>query len=229
MRITLEVVVASAADAVAAEAGGADRLELVADLSEGGITPDAAVIRAVRSATALPLYVMVRPRGGSFVYDAADVASMVADARMARELGADGLVVGALTAAGTIDEETVRTVVKAANLPATFHRAFDELQDKPAGLIHLEAIPEVERVLTSGGHGRPEAAIATLRDLVRQASRVEVMVGAGVTLANAPAILAQTAARALHTATTVRDPQQPWAAVSADRVRQMRQILDGGV
>ncbi|MDB4896680.1 MAG: copper homeostasis protein [Firmicutes bacterium] len=229
MRITLEVVVASAADAVAAAAGGADRLELVAELSAGGIAPSADTIRAVRQATALPLYVMIRPRGGSFVYDPGEVATMAAQARMARDLGADGLVVGALTAAGAIDEETLRTVLQAGAVPATFHRAFDELSDKRSALLHLATLPYIERVLTSGGSGQPQAAIAMLRALIKQASGVEVMVGAGVTLGNAAAILGETEAQALHTATAVRDPQLPGAAVSAERVRQMRRILDGGV
>jgi copper homeostasis protein len=229
MRITLEVVVATVADAIAAAAGGADRLELVADLSAGGITPDADVIRAVRRATILPLYVMIRPRGGAFVYDPGEVATMAAQARRARELGADGLVVGALTPAGTIAVETVHTVLKAADLPATFHRAFDELSDKQAALLQLGTLPYIERVLTSGGNGQPQAAIATLRELIKQESGVEVMIGAGVTLANAATILAETGARALHTATAVRDPQLPGVAVSTERVRQMRRILDGGV
>ena len=227
MHITLEVVVATPADAAAAAAGGADRLELVADLGQGGLTPDLDVLRAVRQATTLPLYVMIRPRGGGFHYDAAEVATMAAQARTARDLGADGLVCGALTAGGAVDEGAIRIVLEAGSLPTTYHRAFDEIADKRTALRQLEALPGIERVLTSGGSGKPEAAVATLRDLVTQASHVEVMVGAGVTLANAATLLARTGARALHTATAVREPQLPPAPVSAKRVRQMRRILDG--
>lgn len=231
MNVTLEVVVATVADAMAAEEGGADRLELIANLLEGGVTPSAGVIAAVRRATRLPLYVMIRPRGGPFQFSATEVDAMVTDARMARELGADGLVVGALTAAGTVDRDAMGLVLEAGRLPATFHRAFEELLHSGVDALHqVTSLPYVERILTSGGGGKPEDAVTVLKELVRQgAGKIEVMIGGGVTHANAAPILRATGATALHTATAVRQPATPTAGVSAALVRQMRNIIEGGL
>ncbi|HWI65401.1 MAG TPA: copper homeostasis protein CutC [Symbiobacteriaceae bacterium] len=227
MRATLEVVVATVADAVAAEAGGADRLELVANLVEGGITPSAGVIAATRKATRLPIYIMIRPRGGSFHFSPAEVGAMAMDARIARELGADGLVVGALTPDGAVDREAMLQVLNEGRLPATFHRAFELISDKAGGLDQVASLPYVERVLTSGGAANPETAVDVLRDMISQ-KRLEIMVGAGVTRANAGFILRETRTTALHTATAVRDPSLPTATVSAALVAEMRQIVEGG-
>lgn len=225
MKVTLEVVVATVADAIAAEAGGADRVELVANLAEGGVTPSAGVIAAIRRATRLPIYVMIRPRGGSFQFSPAEVDAMVADARIARELGADGLVVGALTPEGDVDREAMLRVLSEGRLPATFHRAFELICHQPDALEQVASLLYVERILTSGGAARPEAAVDVIRRWIGQ-SRLEIMVGAGVTRANASLILRETGATALHTATAVRDPAQPTAGVSAALVAEMRRIVD---
>jgi len=226
MKVTLEVVVATVADAIAAEAGGADRVELVANLTEGGVTPSAGVIAAVRRATRLPVYVMIRPRGGSFHFSAGEVDAMVTDARIARELGADGLVVGALTPDGAVDREAMVRVLNEGRLPATFHRAFELICHKADALEQVESLPYVERILTSGGAARPEAGVNVIRRMISR-SRLEIMVGAGVTRANAASILRETGATALHTATAVRDPAQPTAGVSAGLVAEMRRVVDG--
>lgn len=228
MSVTLEVVVATIADAVAAEAGGADRLELVANLTEGGITPSAGVIAAIRRATRLPIYLMIRPRGGSFHFAPAEVDAMVMDARIARELGVDGLVVGALTPEGAVDRETMLRVLEEGRLPATFHRAFEGISDQAGALEQVASLPYVKRVLTSGGAAKPETAVDELRQMINQ-KKIEIIVGAGVTRANAAFILRETGATALHTATAVRDPAIPTAGVSAARVAEMRRTIEGEV
>lgn len=228
MSITLEVVVSTVSDAVAAEAGGADRLELIANLTEGGITPSAGVIAAIRRATSLPIYVMIRPRGGSFHFSPAEVDAMVTDARIARELGADGLVVGALTPEGAVDRSALLRVLNEGRLPATFHRAFEVISDKAGALDQVASLPYIARVLTSGGAVNPESAVDALRNMINQ-KKLEIMVGAGVTRANAAFILRETGAAALHTATAVRDPALPTAGVSAALVSEMRRIIEGGV
>lgn len=226
MQMTLEVVAVTVADALAAEAGGADRLELVAGFAEGGVTPSAGVIAAVRKATRLPIYVMIRPRGGDFVYSPAEVDAMAYDARLARELGADGLVLGALHLDGSVDVEAITRVLAAGQLPATFHRAIERTADQKAALDLLATIPGVERVLTSGGAGDPIAAIPLLRDLAAHQPQIAVMAGAGVTLANAEQIVRETGVRSLHTGSAVREPQTATAPVAEERVRALRRILD---
>jgi len=224
-RVSLEVVVVTVADAIAAEEGGADRLELVANLPEGGVTPSAGVIAAVRRATRLPLYVMIRPRGGSFHFSPAEVDAMVEDARIARELGADGLVIGALTPQGAVDHQAMLRVLNAARLPATFHRAFESISRREDALQQVASLPYVERILTSGGAPRPEEALDALREVIAK-SPLEIMVGGGVTLANAAMVLRETGAAALHTGTAVREPAHPTAPVSAALVAEMRHIID---
>lgn len=228
MRATLEVVVVTVEDAIAAEAGGADRLELVANLLEGGVTPSYGVIAAVRRATRLPIYVMIRPRGGSFHFTPAEIDATVEDARIARELGADGLVVGALTPEGTVDHEAMLRVLNEARLPATFHRAFEAITPKEDALKQVAELPYVERILTGGRSPRPETASDALREMIAQ-SPLEIMVGGGVTHANAAQILRETGTTALHTATAVRAPAQPTAGVSAGLVARMRRMIDGCV
>lgn len=216
----------SVADALAAESGGADRLEIVSALTEGGLTPSYGMLAAIRRATSLPIYVMIRPRGGHFTYSPTEVGVMAEDARIARELGADGLVVGALTLAGAIDVAAIRQVTEQGHLPITFHRAFEHLADKRAGLRQLAELPGVERVLTSGGGGSPLQNAALLRELDQAAHPIEIMVGAGVTLENAQEIIRATGVRALHTGSAVREPQSPTGTVSAERVARLRRLLD---
>lgn len=180
--ITLEVIAVNADDARAAQAGGAGRIELVADLAVGGVTPDVNVIRAVKQAVSIPVYVMIRPRGGGFVYDDREVATMVEQARMAVQAGADGLVLGALRESAPdrlvprvppedaleIDLEAVIRIVGAAQVPVAFHRAFDELEPEgmQRALEQLSMITFVERVLTSGGASNVEEGIDMLAELV---------------------------------------------------------------
>lgn len=226
MRIQLEVIATSAADARAAEEGGADRIELVADLPQGGTTPEPRVIEAARRAVSIPIYVMIRPRGGDFAFTAAEIEAMAADARRAREAGADGIVTGALRADGTVDVEATARVAEAASLPVTFHRAFDEAADLFAALDALARIPHVERVLTSGGRASAWEGRAVIAAL-RRASPVEVMAGAGITAANVAPLIKETGVRAVHVGSAARRPAVPTAPVSVHSVQRLRRLIDG--
>lgn len=228
MKVSLEIIAVTPEDALAAEAGGADRLELIANFPEGGVTPSGGMITAVCRATKLPVYAMIRPRGGSFTYTEAEVEAMVLDARIAREMGAAGLVVGALTPEGAIDLDAMQRVLDAGRLPATFHRAIEVTADSLTALDQLKALPQVERVLTSGGKGGPLESVALLRAMRQRSTSIEIMVGGGVTMANVGAILQETGVTAIHVGTAAREPQSPTAPVAASRVERIRRILDGG-
>src|SRR3954470_12639094 len=129
--VLVEACVDSVASALAAERGGARRLELCDNLFDGGTTPSAGMLSAVKAAVRLPVFVIVRPRGGGFVYSDEEVMVMRLDIEAARMLGADGVVVGALTREASIDVERLRVLMAAANgLPVTFHRAFDLTRDQ---------------------------------------------------------------------------------------------------
>lgn len=198
-RVQLEVCVETVEDAITAEAGGADRLELCAGLNVGGLTPSVELFQQVRAAVRIPVVVMVRPCAGGFVYDASALAAMIDTIDRFRPLAPDGFVFGVLTPDGRIDTAAAsRLVSVSAAVPAVFHRAFDEVDDKPAGLEELIRLG-FARVLTSGGPGPVPGHLPALRDLVqRGAGRVQVMPGGGVRAETAGRVVQSTGCEHLH-------------------------------
>ncbi|MBK9383663.1 MAG: copper homeostasis protein CutC [Planctomycetes bacterium] len=196
----LEIVATSLADAAAAARGGADRLELCVDLACGGVTPPQTLLAQIRDAhPALDLRVLLRPHGGPFTLSRDELRALLAEVRRARELGLQGIVIGALGADGAIDRESMRRLREEARpLEATFHRAFDLLARQEEA---LESLIELgfERVLTSGDESTAWDGRVRLRALIRQAAeRLLVLPGGGVRSAHAAALLAATGARELH-------------------------------
>lgn len=198
MRI-LEVCAGDLASAVAAAQGGAQRIELCSALQLDGLTPSSETIEAVRRIEGLKLHVLIRPREGDFVYDEAEANSMLRDIRLAHQLGADGVVIGALTPDGDIDVPLCRRLVDAAQgMQITFHRAFDKSRNPYQALEDIIALG-CTRLLTSGQAPTAEAGIPLLRQLVLQAKdRIIIMPGAGVTPTNARRILDATGATEIH-------------------------------
>ena len=197
--LLIEVAVESAEAAVAAAAAGGHRIELCANLTEGGTTPSAGTIAVTLSRVRVPVFVMIRPRGGDFLYSDIELDVMLRDIEAAREAGAHGIVTGALTADGSVDAARTRKLVEAARpLPVTFHRAFDLAADLTRALDMLVECG-VERVLTSGGAARAGDAIQVLAGLVRRAhERILVMPGGGINAGNAAQIIGATGAREIH-------------------------------
>lgn len=205
-RPLLEIAAGSLASALAAEAGGADRIELCANLDEGGTTPSYGTLAVVRERVRIPLYALIRPRTGDFCYDAADVEVMRRDVEACRELGCDGVVIGALDGDGGVDEPTCRALIDAAGpMGVTFHRAFDAARDQSAALEIIIALG-CERVLTSGGEATALDGAERIAALVRRAGeRLRVMAGAGVTPENVRDVALRSGVRELHaSARTVR-------------------------
>jgi copper homeostasis protein len=200
-RLRFEVCTESADGVRAALAVGADRVELCADLAVGGTTASLGMIEwAVGlSAGRLGVHVLVRPRGGDFVYSADERDIMLRDIAAARSAGADGIVIGALTRAGAVDVGLMASLIEAAH-PAsvTFHRAFDETADPLAALDDVLKIG-ADRLLTSGtAISALEGADLIAKLVCRSAGRLKVLPGGGVTAANAAEILRRTGARELH-------------------------------
>ncbi|MGA2428664.1 MAG: copper homeostasis protein CutC [Candidatus Acidiferrum sp.] len=196
---TIEISVDSLAKALAAERGGAHRIELCSDLSQGGLTPDAELLRSVRELVRLPIFAMIRPRGGDFVYSDTEYAEVQREIETARRLGADGLVFGLLQRDGQVDvRRTQRLVEVARPLPVTFHRAIDVSADIYKALEDVMQTGAV-RVLTSGGAATAPEGAASLAKLVQAASgRIIVMPGCGITASNVTQVAKSTAAREFH-------------------------------
>lgn len=195
----VEACVDSVESALAAERGGASRLELCDALFDGGTTPSAGMIAACRERVSIPVFVIIRPRGGGFVYSDAELDVMRRDIVAARGLGADGVVIGALGADGAVNEAQTRSLVDVAGgLPVTFHRAFDFTPDVGTALESLISAG-VSRVLTSGGAPTAREGIPMLASLVRQAGdRLVVMAGGGVREENVRQIVDATGVREVH-------------------------------
>jgi len=195
----LEICAGSVQSALAAQAGGAHRIELCQSLEQGGITPSCGTIEQVLGRLAIPVFVLIRPRPGHFCYDAEEQAIMTADIRQCRRLGCAGVVLGALDPAGRPDLPACRALLAAAGpLPVTFHRAFDACPDQAQALEDVIGLG-CQRVLTSGGQPTALAGQAQLAALVRQAAgRIRVMPGAGLTPATIGAVAQHTRAQEFH-------------------------------
>lgn len=195
----LEIAANSVASALAAQEGGADRVELCTALELGGLTPSHAQIALARERLHIPLYVLIRPRAGDFLYDDLEGETMQRDIEACAALGCDGVVLGVLDAEGQVDMPRCRALIAAAGkLGVTFHRAFDLSRDPMRALEDIVALG-CERVLTSGAQASAIEGAALIRELVAQANgRLAVMPGAGITAQNIAALAAATGAREFH-------------------------------
>jgi len=194
----VEACVESLEEALAAERGGAKRLELCVNMDVGGTTPSPELFRAVRARVGIPIAMMIRPRGGSFVYSNAELESMRRDLDLAAELGADVAVIGVLDD-GRVDVARTRELVtRAGSIPVTFHKAFDVVEDQERDLdVLIDA--GVTRVLTSGGAETAIGGADALARLVDQAAgRIIIMPGGKVRGDNVREIVERTSVREVH-------------------------------
>lgn len=195
----LEIAANSLASALAAQAGGADRIELCENLGEGGTTPSHGTLSMARDRLRIPIYALIRPRGGDFLYDEAELETMRRDIEHCVRLGCDGVVIGALDAGGNVDVAACRELIAAASgLGVTFHRAFDASRDRTRALQDIIALG-CERVLTSGAANDALSGAAGIAAAVRDgAGRIRVMAGAGVTAENIREIARLSGAHEFH-------------------------------
>lgn len=197
--VLVEVSVATVGSAVLAESAGAGRLELCADLVEGGVTPSIGMLMRVRERVPLPLFVLIRPRGGDFLFDGDEREVMLRDIAEAGALGADGVVIGALDPDGRVDQALTRRLAEAARpMAVTFHRAFDLVREPARELEALIGLG-IERVLTSGQAPSALLGRETIAALVAQgAGRITILAGAGINEANAARVVRETGVREIH-------------------------------
>lgn len=198
-KIQVEVCVDSVASAIAAERGGATRVELCSCLIEGGVTPNAGLIATTRAAISIPLHVMIRSRAGDFLYDSHEFDGMRRDIALAQRLGANGIVFGVLNVAGCVDLARTRELTELARpLAVTFHRAFDMTADLFRALEDL-CMLGVDRVLTSGGEQTAVLGQQTIAQLVTRAhGKIAVMAGSGIKPDNARRLIEETGVKEIH-------------------------------
>ncbi len=197
--IPFEVCIDTVESALAAEAGGASRVELCSALGEGGLTPSLGLLQVVRSRIRIPIAAMVRPRAGDFCYSDDEFEVMRQDVASFKQSGADMIVLGLLQPDGTIDADRTRQLIELARpLPVTFHRAFDMTKDARTSLETLIQLG-CDRVLTSGQEKSVLEGLDLLVDLVRQAGgRILVVPGGGITEKNLPRILRECSPKEFH-------------------------------
>jgi copper homeostasis protein len=197
-RILVEAAVDTLAQAVAAADAGVDRLELCGSLRIGGITPDRALLKAVLQRVAIPVFVMIRPRGGDFVYSPEEIETMLRAVETVRKSSAAGIVTGTLTRDSELDLESMQELVEAAeDLPITFHRAFDRMSygDDIDQLVELG----VKRILTSGGKSSALVGADSIAGLVRRAGDdITILAGGFVRARNVREVVRRTGVREVH-------------------------------
>lgn len=202
--ITLEICIDSVESANAAQKGGAHRVELCENLTEGGTTPSEAMIKLVRKKISIDLHVMIRPRGGNFVYSELEFGLMEQDIAIVKELGVEGVVFGLLLPDGAIDvNRTLRLVELSDPMNVTFHRAFDVANDP---YLALENVIDAgaDFLLTSGQRSSAMEGVACISKLVKQANgRIVIMAGAGITAVNVREVVRKTGISEIHVGTGV--------------------------
>ncbi|MCD9022767.1 copper homeostasis protein CutC [Cohnella silvisoli] len=226
----LEVIATCVQDALTAEDNGADRIELITAITEGGLTPGIGMVEQVVRAVNIPVHVMVRPHSRSFIYDRYDLDTMRAEIKAISSIGAAGIVVGALKADRCIDVHSLEMLLESAGgLNVTFHRAFDELEDQISGLRLLRRYPQISRVLTSGGLKPAMEAVSEIRRLVEETdgSSLAILAGHGLTLQGIKLFIEQTRVTEVHFGSAVRCNRSGLEPIDPVQLRSLAGILHG--
>lgn len=199
MTVLVEAAVDTFAGALAAQADGVHRIELCGPLTDGGTTPSAGLIARCSDELLVSVHALIRPRAGDFVYSEDEVLIMLKDIAVAKEFGVDGVVIGALTAEGDIDAETMSQLITMASpVRVGFHRAFDQARDQDEALELLVSL-QVDHVLTSGGAKTAMAGAARIKQLVERAGdRIAIVAGGSVIAANAAGLVRATGVGIVH-------------------------------
>jgi len=235
----LEIIGFNIESCIAAQEAGASRIELCDNPTEGGTTPSYGFIKSAREKLSIDLYVMIRPRGGDFLYSDAEFEIMMQDIGMCKNLGCDGVVLGILAPGGNVDKKRCRQLIEYAYpLGVTFHRAFDRAKDP---LQSMEDVIEIgcERILTSGLRLKAIDGIALLKKLIQQADdRIIIMPGSGVNADNIMQMAESTGAVEFHSSASIflnsemkyvnelMDEKMQHIVVNKEEVRKMVGLLN---
>ncbi|QDP41381.1 copper homeostasis protein CutC [Radiobacillus deserti] len=223
----IEVIADSLTDAHTAEKAGADRIELVTGMLEGGLTPSYGLIEQVCQAVTIPVQVMIRPHSRGFVYSTDDLQVMVEDIKQCKKLGANGVVIGVLTEQGDIHETALEELLHVSEgLDVTFHRALDEAKDLEESIKVLRKYPQIRRVLTSGGKPSAIEAVEQYSNMQKQVDRGGpiLMAGAGLTLENIASFLRGFPAKEIHFGKAVRIDSSYACSIDPEKIIALRNL-----
>ncbi|MFJ5759588.1 copper homeostasis protein CutC [Neobacillus sp. NPDC093182] len=222
----IEFIAVTAEDAVLIEKSGADRIELVSGLTEGGITPSYGLIEKVVNSVTIPVNVMVRPHGQSFCYSDDDFAIMKNDVRMIQSLGANGVVFGMLDQKGDIDYRHLEELLTdVGTMEVTFHRAIDSSNNIMKAAQQLDQYKEITAILTSGGYGDWETRLEILKKMKESCKQTEILIGSGLTKENIVQVHTQVGTNHYHFGTAIRKDNSILKSVSLEKAIEIVHTL----
>lgn len=240
MKRILEIIGFTTDGCTRAQAAGADRIELCDNPHEGGTTPSAGFITAARKILRIPVYVMIRPRGGDFHYSQQEFNIMLSDIQYCKQAGCDGVVAGILTEEGCVDKKRTAILADCAYpMGVTFHRAFDRCADA------FKAVDDIietgcERILTSGQQRTALQGATLIRELISKADdRIVIMPGSGISSSNISDLLLQTGAAEFHASAKMEqsgsmryynaqlESSSSFISVNQQEVRMMKELING--
>jgi len=228
--MNIEVIALTVEDVIQAGESGADRIELCKSISEDGLTPSYELITSAIKVAKIPVNVMVRPHNKSYVYNEEDIRQMQKDITYIREIGANGVVLGPLTANGKIDEIVLKKLLHTAKeLHVTFHRAFDFTSNQQEALETLLQYKEIKTILTSGGSGTAFSNREVLRDLIEQTkgTHLDIMPGSGLRIEGLADFQEVVQANSLHFGTGVRVDNDYENDISNSLIERVRKVTKG--
>lgn len=211
----VEFIAVTVEDAKLIEKSGADRIELVSGLTEGGLTPSYGLIEKVVKSVNIPVNVMVRPHAQSFCYSEDDIGIMKNDITVIRSLGANGVVLGVLDNQGNVDFKQLEELLsEVGTMDVTFHRAIDNANNIVEAAGKLDIYKEIKTILTSGGHGDWQFRIETLKQIKEICKETDILIGSGLTKHNIRAVHEQVGTGFYHFGTAIREDNNPLKSVS---------------
>lgn len=222
----LEIIGMSVEDAIAIEKCGADRIELVSALTEGGLTPSFGLIESVVNKVKIPVNVIIRHHAKSFVYSDEDINIMIKDIEKVKEIGANGVVFGMLDEKNNIKEEQLITLLEAAKgLDVTYHRAIDETNVIDSIKI-LSKYEYITNVLTSAGKGNIENNIEKIKEMKKNAGSINILLGGGLNFENIDRIKNLTNNKDFHFGTAIRVDKNPFGEIDEAKLRKLVEIIN---
>ena len=221
----LEIIGMTAEDAKMIEYCGADRIELVSALTEGGVTPSFGLIEAVVDSVNIPVNVMIRHHANSFVYSNEDINIILKDIEIVKNIGANGVVLGLLDKYNSIDETNLKLLLReCGNLDVTFHKAIDETNCiKSMDILNNHS--QITNILTSGGKGNILNNIDVIKEMIYKSNNINILLGGGLSFNNINEIKEKTSAKDYHFGTAVRVDKNPFGKINEAKLKELVKII----